>query len=60
MYASRNTLRAANAIFEQGKYREAAIQFQNAIQVDDRYADAHYQLYQTYVKLTGLGMPSRS
>ena len=37
--------------FEQGKYREAAIQFQNAIQVDDRYAEAHYQLYQTYVKL---------
>ena len=27
---------------EKGKYREASIQFSNAIQVDARYADAHY------------------
>jgi len=37
--------------FAQAKYREAAIQFQNAIQVDDRFAEAHYQLSQTYMKL---------
>jgi tetratricopeptide (TPR) repeat protein len=37
--------------FEQGKYREAAIQFGNAIQVDPRYTEAHYQLAQTNIKL---------
>ena len=33
------------------KYREAAIQFSNALQVDSRYAEAHYQLAQTYIKM---------
>ena len=37
--------------FEKGKYREAAIQFSNAIQVDSRYAEAHYKLAQTDLKL---------
>jgi len=37
--------------FEKEKYREAAIQFSNAIQVDSRFAHAHYQLAQTYLKL---------
>jgi len=37
--------------FAQGKYREAAIQFQNAIQVDSRFAAAHYQLAKTYLQL---------
>ena len=37
--------------FAQGKYREAAIQYSNAIQIDSRFADARYQLSQTYLKL---------
>src|SRR5229473_4135740 len=37
--------------FEKAKYREAAIQFSNAIQVDPRFVQAHYQLAQTYLKL---------
>ncbi len=37
--------------FEKGKYREAAIQYSNAIQVDPRFANAHYQLALTYLKL---------
>src|ERR1044071_9361791 len=37
--------------FQQGKYREAAIQFQNATQIDPHYAEAHYQLAQSYLKL---------
>src|SRR5208282_2218193 len=37
--------------FEKGKYQEALIQFSNAVQVDSRYADAHYQLAQVYIKL---------
>src|SRR5215510_2557189 len=37
--------------FEKGKYREAAIQYSNAVQVDPRFASAHYQLALTYLKL---------
>lgn len=37
--------------FAQGKYREAAIQYSNAIQIDSRFAQAHFQLSQTYLKL---------
>ena len=35
----------------EGKYREAAIQFSNALKIDKDYADAHYALAQTYVHL---------
>jgi Tfp pilus assembly protein PilF len=34
-----------------GKYREAAIQFSNALKIDKSYADAHYALAQTYEHL---------
>jgi tetratricopeptide (TPR) repeat protein len=37
--------------FDKGQYREAAIQFENAIQVDSRFADAHYKLALTAMKL---------
>jgi tetratricopeptide (TPR) repeat protein len=37
--------------FAEAKYREAAIQFRNALQVDNTFAAAHYQLGQTYLKL---------
>jgi cellulose synthase operon protein C len=37
--------------FEKGKYREAVIQFSNAIQEDPRYVDAQYQLAKSYLKL---------
>ena len=37
--------------FAEGKYREAAIQYSNAIQIDSRFAQAHYELSQTYLKL---------
>src|SRR5664279_3852591 len=30
--------------FDKGQYREAEIQFQNAVQTDSRYAEAHYKL----------------
>jgi tetratricopeptide (TPR) repeat protein len=35
----------------QGKYREASIQFSNALKVDKSFPDAHYELAQTYVHL---------
>lgn len=37
--------------FEKGKYREAFIQFSNAVQVDPGYADAHYHLAQACLRL---------
>ncbi|HEY1901970.1 MAG TPA: tetratricopeptide repeat protein [Terracidiphilus sp.] len=39
----------------QGKYREAAIQFSNALKIDKNYPDAHYQLSQAYVHLGQYG-----
>jgi tetratricopeptide (TPR) repeat protein len=35
----------------EGKYREAVIQYRNATEVDGTFAEAHYQLAQTYMKL---------
>ncbi len=37
--------------FAQAKYREAIIQYSNAIQIDSRFAPAHYQLSQAYLRL---------
>jgi tetratricopeptide (TPR) repeat protein len=37
--------------FAEGKYREAAIQYRNATQIDPRFAQAHYQLGQAYLKV---------
>ena len=37
--------------FGKGKYREAAIEFQNVVKIDPKYADAHYQLAHCYMKL---------
>jgi tetratricopeptide (TPR) repeat protein len=44
-------LESGKKYYEKAKYREAAIQFSNALQVDPRFADAHYQLAQTYLKM---------
>ncbi|MGH9650118.1 MAG: tetratricopeptide repeat protein, partial [Terriglobales bacterium] len=44
-------LESGNRHFQEAKYREAAIQYLNAIQVDSRFAQAHYQLAQCYVRL---------
>jgi|CZLA01.1.fsa_nt_gi tetratricopeptide (TPR) repeat protein len=44
-------LESGQRYFDKGQYREAAIQFENAIQVDSRFADAHYKLALTALKL---------
>jgi tetratricopeptide (TPR) repeat protein len=38
------------AYFQQAKYREATIEFENALQIDPKFADAHYQLALCYLK----------
>jgi tetratricopeptide (TPR) repeat protein len=40
--------------FEKGQFQEAAIQFTNAVKVDPGYADAHFQLGESYLKLQRL------
>ena len=40
-----------------GKYKEATIQFSNALRVDHNFADAHYQLALTYLRM-GSAMPA--
>src|ERR1700674_5999872 len=35
---------------QKGKYQEAAIQFQNALQIDKNFADAHYQLARCFLQ----------
>jgi tetratricopeptide (TPR) repeat protein len=44
-------LESGDKYFAEGKYHEAEIQYRNAVQVDARFAQAHYQLSQTYLKL---------
>jgi tetratricopeptide (TPR) repeat protein len=44
-------LESGLSYFQQQKYREAEIQFRNAVQVDPRFAQAHYQLGETYLRL---------
>src|SRR5437588_5064145 len=37
--------------FKSGKYQEAVIEFRNAVEVDPRFAKAHYQLGRVYLTL---------
>ena len=41
-------LKSARRFSAESKYREAAIQYLNALKVDNRYPDAHYELAKTY------------
>src|ERR1700693_4669442 len=43
-------LESGNQYFDAGKYAEASIQYQNAIQVDPKFAEAHYKLAQAFVR----------
>ena len=47
----RKYLESGNRYSTDGKYREAAIQYLNAIKVDKSYPDAHYALAQAYIHL---------
>lgn len=42
---------SGNRYFEQGKYREAAIEFLNATKIDPQFTQAHRQLADTYIRL---------
>jgi len=36
--------------FQKGQYREAALEFTNALRIDPKFVEAHYQLAQSYLK----------
>src|SRR5208283_5801590 len=44
-------LESGQRYYDKGKYREAFIQFSNAVRVDPAYADAHYHLAQACLRL---------
>lgn len=50
-------LESGNRYAKEGKYKEAVIQFSNALKVDHNFAEAHYQLAQAYLK-SGVMMPA--
>ena len=43
-------LEQGNRDFDKGKYPEALISYSRAIQIDPRFAEAHYKLAQCYLK----------
>src|SRR5690242_1869807 len=43
-------LESGNKYYDAGKFSAAAIQYQNAIRIDPRFADAHFKLADAYVK----------
>src|SRR5579862_1342895 len=44
-------LKSGEAYFKAAKYQEAIIEFRNAVEIDPRFAAAHYQLGRTYLAL---------
>jgi tetratricopeptide (TPR) repeat protein len=50
-----NYFKSGQRYFEKGQYREASIEFTNAIKIDPAYADAHYQLAESYLSLQQQG-----
>src|SRR5579862_741480 len=43
-------LESGKRFYDQGKYKEAQIQFSNALKVDKNFAAAHYELAKAYIK----------
>src|ERR1051326_2764628 len=44
-------MKSGDRYFQAGKYREAVIEFRNAVEIDPQFADAHYQLGRSYLAL---------
>jgi len=42
---------SGNRYFEKGEFREAAIEFSNAVQIDPQYGPAHFKLAESYLKM---------
>jgi tetratricopeptide (TPR) repeat protein len=49
--AKREYLESGNRYFAEEKYKEAVVEYRNAIQQDPKFGEARYKLAETYVKL---------
>jgi tetratricopeptide (TPR) repeat protein len=49
--AKKQYLESGNKYFEHGRYKNAAIQYQNAIKIDRKYGPAYYKLGSLYMKM---------
>lgn len=49
--AGQKYFESGSRYFEQGKYHEAVIEFLNATKADPKFAKAHHQLAETYIRL---------
>src|SRR5258707_14982139 len=48
-------LESGNKYFANGRYKEASIQYRNALKRDQRYGPAHYKLALTNLKVNDIG-----
>jgi tetratricopeptide (TPR) repeat protein len=48
--AKTHYLESGNKFFDRGRYKEAAIQYQNAIKIDPKFGPAHYRLGLVYLQ----------
>jgi len=46
---------SGNKYFDKGRYKEASIQYRNALKQDPKYGPAHYKLALTYLKIPDIG-----
>ena len=44
----RNLVEKGTSYYNQGKYREAAIEYENALQIDPKFAEAHFGLAESF------------
>ena len=49
--AKQKYLESGKRYYDEGKYKEASIQFSNALKIDHNFAAAHYELGKTYEKI---------
>src|SRR3954470_8647155 len=52
-------LEAGNQYFDRGQFREAAVEYRNAVQVDERFGAARARLATTYERLGDVGMAAK-
>src|SRR5580698_3542176 len=50
--AKKQYLESGNKYFEHARYKNAAIQYQNAIKIDRKYGPAYYKLGMVYMKMS--------
>src|SRR5947209_8630421 len=48
-------LESSNKYFDKARYKEASIQYRNALKRDPKYGAAHYKLALTYLKVPDIG-----